>query len=321
MTNCNFICGVHNIVIDDDLGEGIQLVPNEKNEDYPIIKITNNKEKIDSLLSPNLAELIGVIEYSHLSSGYPIIAFCENKFDSKQIDSIEHLDKHLYLLKVFFHCLWLVKNNAADFDIGFLEFVNYSGIYSVSSNNMSTTNFDYLGNRSPTKFSKPELQNAIENFGNTLYVEHKKGKPRVANNSSMDRISIANNFLQMAISSKDLGMKAVGYCSALETLFSNGENTELAHKLSERIAKFLEKDLDKRKIIYKSVKKIYEVRSKVVHGSTFREAKTDEIVEIIKDADEICRRILTYIYSTADENIFEKSKENLDLFFTELILN
>ena len=60
----------------------------------------------------------------------------------------------------------------------------------------------------------------------SILIEH-KNKPKIAIASSLDRISIAMYFIQNAITSYDLGFKAVGYCSALETLFSNGENTEL----------------------------------------------------------------------------------------------
>jgi len=161
---------------------------------------------------------------------------------------------------------------------------------------------------------------AAQYFTDTLYLGH-TNVPPIANTTSTERITIANHFVQIAIASKDLGIKAVGYCSALETLFSNGENTELAHKLSERIAKFLEKDLNKRTEIYKSVKKIYEIRSKVVHGATIRPAKLEELSTIVKEADEICRRIMVYAFTVPNgENIFEKSRESLDQYFSELIL-
>lgn len=320
MTKSIFICGIHNIQIEEDLGDGIELTPNSENSEYPTIFITNNKKKIRSLLTADLVSFIGTIEFSYLYDGYPIIAYTINDLDLKTTTSIEHLDKHLYLLKLYFFCLWLTKDNAADFDIGFVQFLNLENSPTVSSNNMSSTNFNVSGTRDLVNFSVEELKLAAQYFTDTLYLGH-TNVPPIANTTSTERITIANHFVQIAIASKDLGIKAVGYCSALETLFSNGENTELAHKLSERIAKFLEKDLDKRVEIYKTVKKIYEIRSKVVHGATIRPAKLDELSKIVKEADEICRRIMIYAFTVPNgENIFEKSREHLDQFFSELIL-
>ena len=319
-TKCIFLCGLHNIEVKEDLKDGLELVPNEKNNDFPTIKLTNNKEKIKSLLDKQLSYFIGAIEYNHLLNGYSLVAFAENEFDIESTNSIQHLDLHLFLLKMYFFCLWMTKDNAADFDIGFLQFTNKKDKLEVSSNNMTNSNFNVSGERSSAVFSLEELNTSSKYLTDCIYIEH-KNRPKLASASSLDRISIANYFVQSAIVAHDLGIKAVGYCSALETLFANGDNTELSHKLSERVSKFLETALSERKEIYKSVKKIYEVRSKVVHGATFKSQKTTELCDIIQRADQICRRVMVYALTTKeDDNIFDKSREDLDVFFLDLIL-
>lgn len=319
-TKCTFVCGLHNIEVKEDLKEGIVLMPNEQNSEFPLIRITNNRAKIDSLLDKQLSLSIGQIEYNHLRDGYPMVAFSESEFNLKTTSSIQHLDLHLILLKMYFFCLWMTKDNAADFDIGFLQFKNSKSELEVSANNMTTSNFDVAGGRGSTAFSMEDLKLASKYLKDSIHIEH-KNRSKIASASSLNKVSIANYFVQSAIVAHDLGLKAVGYCSALETLFANGENTELAHKLSERVAKFLETELEKRKEVYRSVKKIYEIRSKVVHGATFKPQKTEELSGLIKEADQICRRVMIYALTKAEkENIFEKTKDNLDKYFLELVL-
>lgn len=317
---CIFLCGLQNIEVKEDLKEGLQLIPNENNSDFPTIKLTNNKEKIKSLLDKQLSYFIGAIEYNHLLNGYSIVAFAENEFDILNTNSIKHLDLHLFLLKMYFFCLWMTKDNATDFDIGFLQFINKKNELEVSSNNMTSSNFNVSGERTSVVFSLDELKTSSTYLTDYIYIEH-KNRPKLASASSLERISIANYFIQSAIVAHDLGIKAVGYCSALETLFANGDNTELSHKLSERVSKFLETEISARKEIYRSVKRIYEIRSKVVHGATFKSQKTTELCNIVQQADRICRRVMVYALTTKeDENIFDKSPEELDLFFLDLIL-
>ena len=319
-STCTFICGIHNIEVDEDLGEGLILIPHEQNEELPTIRLTNNKDKIKSLLTNQLLHFVGAIEYSHLENGYPMIAYAESEFELDEVHSVEHLDFHLYFLKMYFFCLWLTKDNSADFDVGFLQFTNSKGEPEVSSNNMTNSNFNISGSRTPCKFTIDELNIAAEYLTQSIQIEHKE-RPKLAIASSLDKVSIANYFIQSAIVSHDLGIKAVGYCSALETLFSNGDNTELSHRLSERISKFLETDLEKRKTLYKTIKKIYEIRSKVVHGATYKAQKTEELSALVNEADVICRRIMIYAFTTSeDENIFDKSRDDLDSFFIDLIL-
>lgn len=321
LTRCIFICGLHNIEVKEDLADGLILIPHKKNSELPTIRITNNKEKIKSLITEQFSNHIGTIEYYHLVNGYPVVAYAESEFEIETISSsIQHLDLHLYLLKMFFFCLWLTKDNAVDFDIGFLQFHNAKKIFEVSSNNMTNTNFDVSGTRTSHEFSIKELTGASEYLKDRIQIEY-TNRPKFANASTLDRVSIALYFVQSAIAAHDLGIKAVSYCSALETLFSNGDNTELSHKLSERISKFLEAELESRKSLYKAVKKIYEIRSKVVHGASYKSQKADELANLVMQADEICRRVMTYaIITPEEESIFDKTKEDLEMYFVELIL-
>lgn len=314
-----FISGIHSLEVDGDLKEGLVLFPHEKNNEIPGITLTNNKEKICSLLTKQLPYYVGAIEFNHIKDNYPILAFSESKFNITQTDPLDHLDRHLFLLKMYFFSLWLIKDNSCDLDIGFLQYSNQKGEF-VSSNTMTSNNFDCLGERKATTFTIEEIMRAADFLKTNIQIEY-KNRPKFINASPFDKVSIAHYFIQNARSVSDLGLKTLGYCSALEVLFSNGENTELTHRLAERISKFLENNLDKRIEIYKSIKKIYELRSKVAHGASIKENKTTELIPLITCADNICRRIMQYGYVTPEEgNIFSKSKEDLDKYFLELVL-
>jgi hypothetical protein len=77
-------------------------------------------------------------------------------------------------------------------------------------------------------------------------------------------------------------------CLVLETLFTIGE-AEILHKLATRAAKIIEKEisldrrkeigLDQRKDIYKCVKKVYDERSKIVHGEKLIDVVNPEILK------------------------------------------
>ncbi len=53
----------------------------------------------------------------------------------------------------------------------------------------------------------------------------------------------------------------------LENLFLDGANQELGYKLRTRMAILLEKDFNKRKVIFDDINEAYKLRSKIVHGS------------------------------------------------------
>jgi hypothetical protein len=320
-TNCTFLCGLHGLTVDFDLKEGILLTPNEQgNPTIPSIRITNNKGMIKKFLNNQFVEYVGLVESNHLLNGYPLIAYAENKCNLKDSTSLAHLDKHLYFLKMYFFCLWLIKDNAGDFDIGFLSFNNQLNDLEVCCNNYTSINFRADGTRNFTLFSMEELESACSLLQNSVYIDSFDNQ-KVASSSKNNRITIASYFIQQARISADLGIKTANYCAALESLFVN-DNAELSHKLSERVSRYLAKELTERKSIYRLVKKAYEMRSKVVHGASFKISKIPELVSITCQSDDLCRRLMRDILECDyDSCIFTKSQDDIEEFFLDLILS
>jgi len=315
-----FICGLNNIVVKEDLGEGFSLDPNEKTvPTVPTILLTNNKAVISRYLPKQLSYFIGLVEYDHLLGGYPLVAISKSEIDVKATTSKQHLDLHLYLLKMYFFCLWAVKDNAADFDIGFLYLTTDKGYFETSINNFTSSSFLADGSRKVTEFELSELEKAAYYLKESTYAEF-DNRPKVINASSYDRVGIANHFIAHARSCSDLGLRTTSYVTFLETLFTN-DSSELAHKLAERVAKFLERDKENRKQLYRLIKKLYDMRSKVVHGASFKLSKSTELEELTIKCDDICRRIMVKIFeSYEDENIFGKPQEEIEDYFLNLIL-
>jgi len=318
MTNCVFICVINNIVVQQKFANDVEIIANEQNQNYPIIRLTNNKDVIIKFLSPELEQLIGLIEFRHIQENETLVAFSEGKFDETKDNSLAYLNLHLSLLKMYFTCLWMIKDNSVDFDLGFLYFRNIRNEIEVSSNIFSASNFSCQGNSKLVSFSVAELKQASEFLKESIVIESDKLKS--ANSYKYGRITISNYFIQHARSCSDLGLKMTSYCSSLETLFSN-DNTELSHKLAERVAHFLSVDKIKRINLFKLMKKAYEVRSKVVHGGTFKPEKIKEIETLIIEVDKICRQIMIYAFTRPDpDNIFNWSNENHEAYFLDLIM-
>lgn len=308
-----FLCALNNIS-SGDLKNPINL--RLGNAELPIIKITNKTSDIKPFLTQSLKEAIGKIEYEYLSAQAPFIAYCESEFNEQDISPLEYLNLHLYILSTYLFCLWCVKDNAVDFELGFLKYT-VNDETKCSSNLLSITNYTCLGESTQSIFSSQELNKAAIFLENNIEMQTEKNQS--ANIGKYGRITIANYYIQHARSCSDLGLKIASYCSALECLFSN-DNTELSHKLSERIALFLYTQPDDRIRTFKLIKQAYSFRSKVVHGDKLKEDKLKELTEVIKGIDNICREIMNYAFKKKDNNIFEYTKDRHEEYFLNLLM-
>lgn len=83
-----------------------------------------------------------------------------------------------------------------------------------------------------------------------------------------DRISMALGYLWDALCTPSSQQTFLGLTNSLEALLST-QNNEITHILAERIAVLTEKDASMRLDVYKTVKELYGVRSKITHGKSF----------------------------------------------------
>ncbi len=90
--------------------------------------------------------------------------------------------------------------------------------------------------------------------------------------------------------------KIIDYLIAYESLFFKNEKQELREKISRRVAKLLENDFEKRKILAHEIKDIYDKRSSIVHGdeASITDTFTTRVEEILRTAiKEFLKRLET----------------------------
>jgi hypothetical protein len=90
------------------------------------------------------------------------------------------------------------------------------------------------------------------------------------------RYALALRRFNAALLRADPGDQVVDYAVGLEALFSPASNQELRFRISARVAVFLEAPGSQRLQIFTDVKKLYDARSAVAHGSTDSESKAVE---------------------------------------------
>jgi hypothetical protein len=90
-----------------------------------------------------------------------------------------------------------------------------------------------------------------------------------------DRLSVALNSLWVAVFSRYRDQGFLSLTTLLEALFSTG-SSEITHTLSERTALLLGKSATERIEIYERVKKLYNTRSKIIHGRQVRKDESGE---------------------------------------------
>lgn len=238
----------------------------------------------------------------------------------------------LFELFTFYQSLWLIKDNAVTNELAFCFFT-----HPVKRQLVCTSNF--LRSRPTTangktlsaKLSLSELRTAREYFLQlipmTFYeaareMVHEGSAPAAAmpfrQFKGTPRLPRLNYFLSGARSFEDMPIKIALYMTCFEILFSTTAS-ELTHKLSERVAFFLGQNAAERKAIFNTVKAAYAFRSKIIHGDEveINEKLTCTVVEI----DGLLRRIFLKILQESEtQTIFEKNKQDLEEYLTNLTL-
>src|SRR2546426_11413791 len=104
-----FLLALHRLELDGDLGRGEEIEPG--------LFITNDKSTISELLTPDLLQAIGGLEFVSLHEAGAVVYF---RGESPLVDSpesaIELLSGLLHEVGRFLMGLWLVKDNAVNFE-------------------------------------------------------------------------------------------------------------------------------------------------------------------------------------------------------------
>lgn len=81
----------------------------------------------------------------------------------------------------------------------------------------------------------------------------------------VDRLSVALGYLWSALTTSHIELSFVALCMALEAIASTS-HSEITHILAERCAVLVHSKGAERLLLYQEIKKLYSLRSKIVHG-------------------------------------------------------
>lgn len=306
-----FIAGVEYLTVTENLGRGDRF--------GNVFRITNDKDVIRELLPPTFVHAAGELETQYLLSGEPVI-YCEEEFSPQDnAEALNHLALRLKEVGVFLHLLWYERDNAVCTDLGYFIGGLNSHCPDVHRSSFGGPRCTATGDRPTMSVSRQELRRVRERF--EMRTPSDISESTQILEESLSRWARADYFVQGARASADNGIKIANYCTALEALFST-DNLELSHKLAERIAFFVENDPAKRLDLYRSMKRVYSVRSKVVHGVHGGGNLADQIRQAATICDDICRRSLVRILAEEylhNQFLKEEPDEGLEDFFLKRI--
>ncbi len=313
----NFIAPIYHLEIIEDLGEGFQVAPK--------VYLSNNIECKKALLTDSLKAKIGDIEVSSLESCQAFFYSSGITKDEKKVEAMLNnynvaLLNFLYICEALLLKIWIIKDHSCCIDKGFIELfeiISSKKIISFfgSSNYLGSINTYANGKIEKTKYSIKELEKTIEIFSEFKFRSYDETFD-LTNNVSIyneqNRIGLALSFLSEIRPQHSLGIKISNFCSLFEAMFSTNSH-EITHKLSERIACFLESKPEKRLELYKKIKSIYSIRSLIVHGSTINQKKHMKLEELSSLADDITRKLLTKILKNKHLVGFFVNSNNVEL--------
>lgn len=275
------------------------------------LKVMNERAAIERLVGSHVTS-IGALEQNHLVNFAHAVVYAREKVAVDEQQPAESINRliidRIGEVQNWLMQLWFVKDNAVDPDIAWMA-VDYDGQMAVNNNRWTTAFSRADGTAEPTEFSKDELARALavalepENSG--------AGKPVAlgipgASDPTITKLSHGSlryqrflYYVAGARSTKDVAIKIAHYCSGLEAIVSSS-HAELTHQVSERVAVLIRERGEERLETFRRVKLAYGMRSKAVHGATFRDRDHEKLVEASVHIDQICREVALAFFGNAD---------------------
>jgi hypothetical protein len=308
-----FITGIERLRIEEDLGRGERVAD--------LFYLTNNRERIVGLLSERLVGQIGVLEAEYLTSGMPVAYSVDDQTFENNDTADQWLHQRLGYVAHFLNFLWLVRDNAAYLELGFLEDRARRGGGITHRRLFGSAYSDANARFDMVTVTREELR-----LSRDLYRRHMPAdvvmNPQPIT-EAVGRWTRAHYFVQASRSTSDLGIKIANYCTAFEALAST-DIQELAHKLAERIACFLEPAGEARLRLFRDVKAAYALRSKVVHGGRGDQNLRERVQQAATNCDGIARRLLRKILDDEtlhDRFMLGRAENSMEDYFLSLVLS
>jgi hypothetical protein len=313
-----FITGVNCLHISERLTDpGFEVATN--------CFLTNNPTQIEAMLGGYFGRELGRHEATYLvQNGCVLFERTKREFKS-HAEAVNHLVHWLGIRGIFLQCLWLIRDNSVDRDTGFLSDVVRKKGQAFASFAPRETYTTAEGKVTVATFSPSELEHVRDSFYKPILASYnfslqpvKREEGLIVSSDQGPRVGRAHYFLRTARTTDDTGVKMALYITCLEILFSN-DSAELAHKLSERVACFLELAPKRRREVFAIVKRAYNLRSKVVHGDVVKLKDQKELPFLTREIDNMLRRIFQRLYLEKDTlDSIESTNQDREHYFEEL---
>lgn len=225
---------------------------------------------------------------------------------------------------LFLQSLWLVKDNSVNASEVYFTTRKVSGgdIWTLATPPLWFFTADCQLRE--TSFSKGELDEAIafyrassEDSPQAPYDAYRPAASAAAVKSRIGRGLLAIRYARAA---EDIGLKCAFYCVSFEALLSTDRDA-IAHRIAERTAILIGSSADKL-TIYRDIKKLYDGRSKVLHGCHLSQANLKSLFERVARCDDYLRRTLRRLLLEPElKAMFDRdSKVELDDYFLQKLL-
>jgi hypothetical protein len=316
MKAISYVTCLRKLKLMDQISGHVELLPG--------VNITNDPVVKRKWLTREFATVAGVIEESHLQSESNLVFGEFDADDFKDLPPDGILLVILSWIDALLESAWIITEHVMTCDAAFLRSETASEV-SWSSNFLAPRPSFSVGYSIMEKDIRMTVQNLkewsrIDDLVNGYLCERKSLSSRFMMEKGYSRSGRALRFVAAARRAPDLAFKIANYCSALETLFTT-ESTELAHKLSERVAFFLGERGYNRRAVFTTIKSAYGVRSKLVHGDTLKPIQTEGLPLLSSQCDVYLREILREIFSSEKlKNLFDSHNEEIEEYFAGLIL-
>lgn len=283
------------------------------------LRISNTLAVSKRLVTDLLRANIGFLEADHILSGNPFVYALseypsEDTSEEKQMEILQAL---LIRTQLFVNMLWLVKDNAINAELGFLQYPYQTRDPArVSSNFLSSIYSDATGSRCEVTFEKVELRQAIELYRRFYGPSLELSGPEPCRSplGKHDRLTRALYFLQAARAASYLPERVAYSCTCFESLVSTSAS-ELAHQVAERVAILIGKDPDECVEIYRNLKRAYDTRSKLVHGGRLTRQEHWYVTDSV-NCDSYLRRLLHVLLANRDlSDAIEQDENSVNEFF------
>lgn len=310
-----FFANTSNLVLLNSDEEDIEIVPG--------LRLTNDKKIIASIISEDIIDILGVLEYNNLINCKALLYYKYTDEDLKVFgteDQLEILTNILSWIDDFLKNSWLFRDNCVMSDMGYLVTFKKDKHYVASSLRLTYKLSSSNNELFDLSLTDQELRKIIADHDKieNYFFERQSSSMRFMMEKGYSRIARSLIFIKQAREARNLAYKISNFCSAFETIFST-DSSELTYKLSERVSFFLKDERSKIET-FKALKSAYSIRSKLTHGDILSPKQINDIYDIAKVTDEILRLALNkIIWDDKLSSIFDSKNEEVDRYFEELI--